>query len=262
MNTFKKIHLRLSNFLNLRHFRTDIFLVVIFLINMILWSLHTSKIKYEFTITPYPPSKFQKMLMSLGDEAFLYRFLGTRLQFAGDTYGDTTPLKNYDYKKLEKWFYSLDELDPVSEYVPAIAGFYYAFSQNPKDNQYIVPYLAQFGRRNPTKNWRWLFTASNLAKNKLKDYKLAMELADEIIDIKNSEIPYWAKLSALFIAKDHDPCSVKRLFQKLSQSDIEDLMKDQIFSAEDNEHNFLLQALLKNIEKIEKDPTILQKCKN
>lgn len=259
----------MANFINListkfktRHIRTDVVLVFVFAFNVLFWGLKTSKIKHDFTITPYPPSKFQKMILSLGDDALLYRFFATRLQFAGDTYGETIPLKNYDYKKLEKWFYSLDELDSISEYVPAIAGFYYAFSQNPQDNKYIVPYLVDFGRRDPNKNWRWLFTASNLAKDKLKDYKLAMQLADEIIDIKNSEIPYWAKLSAVFIAKDHDPCSIARLVQKLSKSDVEDLMKDQIFSSKDNEHNFLLNALLKNIDKVTNDPKLLEKCRN
>ena len=121
--------------------------VAFFAFECCLWAGWTNKIKVDFTITPLPPSKLEMDLFSMGDKELLYRIYSFKLQNAGDTFGETTPLKDYDYEKLEKWFYALSELDPRSEWVPSIAGFYYSASQNADDNRYIVNYLLDFAEK-------------------------------------------------------------------------------------------------------------------
>lgn len=240
------------------------FIAIFFLCgNVVFWFFCTKSIVYDFTITPYPPSRSESALIGFGDNALAYRILGSRLQFAGDAYGQTTPLNKYDYKKLQKWFYALDALDPISELVPAIAGNYYSFSQNPLDNQYIVPYLENFGKRNPIKNWRWLLVASDLSSKKLKDYKKSMDLAKIVIALPNiEEIPYWARIASVFVAKEHEPCEMFEIIALLKKNDFEKIVSDQIFSINNGQHNYIADSIIQRIEKLTKDPKLIQRCLN
>ena len=146
-------------------------LFVALLLQYFFWFFCSSRIKPSFTITPLPPSKTEMSFLSFGDKELLYRIYAFQLQNAGDTFGETIPLKDYDFSKLEKWFYALSELDGKSEYVPSIAGFYYSSSQNVEDNKYIIKYLVDFADKNPSKFWRWYITATYLARHKMKDEK-------------------------------------------------------------------------------------------
>jgi hypothetical protein len=160
-------------------------LIVFLILQATLWQLHMKNQKVEFTITPNPPSKLSIMVMSFGDEQFIYRSLGRKIQNAGDDYGTTTPLKDYDYSKLQNWFYVLDELDPLSDYVPSIAGFYYSASQNDSDSKYVIDYLLKHADRDPIKKWQWYSTAMYLASYKLKDSALAIKISERLMNLDN-----------------------------------------------------------------------------
>ncbi|MGB1540305.1 MAG: hypothetical protein ACPG80_05040, partial [Rickettsiales bacterium] len=121
------------------------------------------------------------------------------IQNAGDTYGRFTPLKDYDYNKLSKWFYLLDELDNVSDFIPSLATYYYSQTQRTEDVRYIVDYLADHakGRLEEHKKWWWVIQAIYLANHKLKDKNLALEVGKPLMDAQN--IPLWARHFPAFI---------------------------------------------------------------
>ena len=184
-------------------------LFILLIIQFLFWYFFTSKIKYDFTITPLPPSKTEINMFSFGDKTLLYRIYAFKLQNAGDSFGETTPLKNYDYEKLEKWFYALNDLDDKSEYVPSIAGFYFSSSQNAKDNKYIINYLLDFADKNPEKNWRWYTTSAYIAKYKLRDQQFAFLIAKKILNLKNNDIPFVHRAMVLFMLNEKDLHSCK-----------------------------------------------------
>ena len=254
MNTLiKKIETKIPNLL----------LIIALFIQFVFWLCFTSKIKYDFTITPLPPSKIEMGVFSFGDNELLYRIYAFKLQNAGDTFGETTPLKNYDYEKLEKWFYALNDLDNISEYVPSIAGFYFSSSQNPLDNKYIIDYLLDFANRDPEKYWRWLATSAYIAKHKLKNEELAFSIARSMLNLKNNDIPFINRAMALFMLNERDlkTCKVVKMVKELIESgELELILKDKIFSSKDTNNNMLFKLVKYRIDAVIKNKQLLNKC--
>ena len=258
INTIDDIFLKLTNNL------PQLILLFFLLIQFFSWFFITSNIKPNFIITPLPPSEKEMNFFSLGDKELLYRFYSFKLQNAGDTFGETIPLKDYDYEKLEKWFYALDELNNISEYVPSIAGFYYSASQNAMDNKYIVDYLLNFADRNPEKYWRWYITSIYLAKHKLHDEELVLEISKKILSV-NTEMPYINKVLALFYLKNADlkTCKSVQIVKTLIESgDLEKILSDKLFSAKDGKYNFLFNLVKKKIDLILEDKKLIRECIN
>lgn len=232
-------------------------------LQFVIWFFLTSRIKYEFTITPLPPSKLEMGAFSFGDKELLYRFYGFQLQNAGDTFGETTALQDYDYEKLEQWFYALDELDGRSEYVPSIAGFYYSVSQHAEDNKHIVSYLEHFAERDPVKNWRWYATAAYIAKYKLQDDELAFNIARKLLNIKSDEIPFVHRVISIFLIPPRElkSCKFVRMVAELIMSgDMNSILLDPTFSKKDGKNNYLFKMVKERIDSVIKDTELVNKC--
>ena len=232
-------------------------------LQFVIWFFLTSRIKYEFTITPLPPSKLEMGVFSFGDKELLYRFYGFQLQNAGDTFGETTALQDYDYEKLEQWFYALDELDGISEYVPSIAGFYYSVSQHGEDNKHIVSYLEHFADRDPVKNWRWYATAAYIAKYKLQDDDLAFNIARKLLKIDSDEIPFVHRVISIFLIppKELKSCKFVRMVADLIMSgDMNTVLTDPTFSQKDGKNNYLFKMVKERIDAVIKDEALVEKC--
>lgn len=152
----------------------------------------------NMAIVPPLPTKNAVKALSLGDSQLYFRILAFRLQNAGDTFGRNTPLKDYDYALLERWFLLLDGLDAKSNFVPALAGYYFAQSQNVEDVRYVVRYLEQHYDRDPQTKWWWLSQAMYLANHRLKDKPLALRLATKLSQTP-AEVPIWARQMPAFI---------------------------------------------------------------
>ena len=237
-------------------------LVVALFVQYLLWLNHTSKIKPSFTITPLPPSNLEINAFSFGDKQLLYRYYAFQLQNAGDTFGETIPLKDYDYSKLEKWFYALNNLDYNSEYVPSIAGFYYSASQHAEDNSHIVDYLVSFADKHPIKHWRWYVTATYIAKSKLKDDRKAFEISRKLLNIEG-EIPLIQRAMALFTFKKEElhTCKVVNLVKDLVDSgDLEGILKDKFFSAKDGNYNFMFFLIKNRIDNVLNNKELVRRC--
>ncbi len=241
-----------------------IFLFIFLICDFFIWTKWTSKIKADFTITPLPPSKVEMNIFSFGDKSLLYRIYGFKLQNAGDTFGETIPLKDYDYEKLEKWFYALTDLDDKSEYVPSIAGFYFSSSQNAADNEYIVDYLIDFADKNPEKYWRWYVTSAYIMKHKLKNKERAFAVAKKILNLK-SNIPFINRVMALFMLNERDlhTCSVVKMVVDLIESgDLDDILSDKFFSVNEGNYNFMFKLVQYRIDAVLKNKKLMRECLN
>lgn len=167
-----------------------------FLAQVAFWNT-SRQILPDMAIVPDVPSREVVKALSLGDEQFYFRVLALDIQNAGDTYGRFTPLKNYDYNKLSLWFHLLDTLDNRSVYIPSLATYYYAQTQNVPDVRYIVDYLYDYAKDDPEKKWWWLIQAIYLANHKLEDKDLALKVGAPLIDTKTT--PLWARHFTAFI---------------------------------------------------------------
>jgi len=157
-------------------------------------------IKPDLGILPEVPGSYEVKALALGDDQFLFRLFGLRLQMSGDTFGRSTPLKDYDYVKLSEWFRVFDSLDDKSNYIPSLAAYYFSLTQRHSDTIYVINYLQETAARDPVRKWWWLVQASIIAKYKLGDKEMALKIARKLDGI-HGDIPIWARqLPAFYLA--------------------------------------------------------------
>jgi hypothetical protein len=169
---------------------------VFFLLQGIFW-WHSLAHKPRLEIVPSVPSEVAVKAIAFGDHQFFFRVLGFYLQNFGDTFGRYTPLKEYDYDKLHRWFLLLDTLDRESNYIPSMASYYFSQSQNAADTRYVVDYLRKHAEGRLQEKWWWQAQAVYLANHRLHDSALALELALPLVHARN--VPIWVNQLAAFI---------------------------------------------------------------
>lgn len=164
----------------------------------------TKSIKPNLEVVPEVPSEPMVRAFSFGDEELYFRYAAYTIQNAGDSFGRVTPLKNYDYSALYKWWMIMDGLNYISDFVPSLVSYYYGSTQNPKDQiPYVVDYLEQHADRIPDKKWWWYSQAIYHAKSKLHDMDRAEEIATKLNQMpKDVKMPMWARQMKAFILED------------------------------------------------------------
>ncbi len=181
-----------------RFYRTDLLVYFFLILQVALWT-QTKQYKPNLAIVPDVPSELSIKALSLGDEQFYFRTLAYQLQNAGDTFGRFTALKNYDYKKLYRWFTLLDTLDPKSNFVPSLAAYYYSQTQNTPDVKYVAKYLEENSERDLYHKWWWMGQAVYLVNHKLNDKDWALRLAYKLASTPRDDVPLWVKQMPAFI---------------------------------------------------------------
>lgn len=237
-----------------------ILVFILLLLNFAIW-FKAKDIKPDLIITPTPPGVATLKAAGLGDDQFIYRYLGLQLQIAGDDYGTTTPLQDYNYTKLEKWFYLLHDFDKVSEYVPSVAGFYYGNSQNDLDNVHIIDYLIKYADSNPNQNWRWYTTSLYIASVKLKDTSRIKEIGEKMTKLDKDIVPLWGRVLGIFFAKSiGDQCAAFNMLRSLKEEDLVDISEDKTFGNQGDDKNIFVKLLKHRIDEIKNNPSIIAKC--
>jgi hypothetical protein len=148
---------------------------------------------------PSPPPAAAAPLLTLGDEQLFYRAAAFGLQNMGDGGGRIVPLANYDYHRLDAWFRLLDRFDPKAHYVPTLAGWYFGQTSEPADLRRIVAYLSAVGARDPARNWPWLAQAVYLARHRLHDLPLALQIARHLAGLAGTAAPLWVQQMPAFV---------------------------------------------------------------
>jgi len=169
---------------------------LLFLLQGAYW-WHTLSHKPYMEIVPSVPSPVAVKALSFGDSQAFFRYLGHTLQNFGDTYGRFTPLKEYDFDRLNRWLVLLDTLDNRSNYMPSLASYYFSQTQNTQDVRYIVDYLIKHSEGRLDKKWWWRAQAVYLANHKLHDTELALKAALPLMHATN--VPVWVNQLPAFI---------------------------------------------------------------
>lgn len=229
-------------------------LLVFFAMQCLMWFAQ-NRIKPSFIITPYPPTARQIQAFSFGDTQFYFRKLAFELQNAGDKYGHLTSLKDYDYKRLVRWFKALDGLDENSNYIPYMAAYYYSLVQDSQKTLIIADYILDFASQNPYKHWRLLTIAGSLyyKDDKPQSYTKLQQIGEMLASTK--DIPMWARvISAFYLKKSNHICDAYRLIIQISKDDL-------LTEKENAPDEFLAEILNANIEKLQNaGKTQLMQC--
>lgn len=163
------------------------------------FALQTHDIRVGWPGVPAVPGREVARALAFGDGQLFYRTVTFSLQNMGDEGGRVTPLKDYDYQRLDQWFRLLESLDHTSRYLPVLAGYYFSQSQETADVRIVIDFLRDIAARRPAHNWRWLAHAVYLARHRVEDQELALDLARELAAIDAEEMPIWTKQMPAFV---------------------------------------------------------------
>jgi hypothetical protein len=189
----------------------------------------THKITPKLEIVPQVPTSTQVRAMALGDEQAYFRILALQMQMTGDTWGRFTPLKDYNYQDLQKWFYLLDELDAQSNFTPSIAAYYYSNTQRTSDVIYITEYLERhYDRGDHNKKWWWLSQAAQLANYRLKNRPLALRLAYKLANSGVPNLPRWIQQMPAFILEKMGEYEQAMVFMREMSEHYKDFSQGEI----------------------------------
>lgn len=180
-----------------------VLLIGILLINCAVW-VYSSPLLPKWDNVPLAPSKIGATVAFLGDKEMAYRSLAITMQSFGNDTGQVMALKDYNYKNLGTWFDLGDQLNPHSDYVPFLAAYYFAGSQDPSKLMPVITYLRRVGTYSEPDKWRYLGQAVFLARHKMKNMPLALELADELAKSYKYKLgmPLWPLQMRAIIASD------------------------------------------------------------
>ncbi len=174
------------------------FFLLFFLLNALLW-VWARPLRAAWNNVPPPPAPHAAVVTGMGDTQFAYRVLALTLQNMGDTGGDTANLADYRYDRVAGWLRMLSALDPVSNFPPFLAAYFYAGTRDDTDLGPIVSYLAEVGMQPQPEKWRWLAQAIYLARFRLNDQPRAYQLALKLAAIRQPNMPGWVRQMPAFV---------------------------------------------------------------
>ena len=183
--------------------RTSILLVAFLALNVTFW-IGSKYLYAKWEGVPPVPTRDGAIMMALGDSEFAYRLGALTLQNLGDSGGRVTPIRDYSYPELGKWFQLMDGLDPASDHVPMLAAYYFGATRVPADVAVVVEYLSKIGQRPVGAKWRWLVHAIFLARHRMGDLELALDLAYKLTRMEpvDDVMPAWARQMPAFVLKE------------------------------------------------------------
>jgi hypothetical protein len=251
--------MKFSIFFHLNSHKIFFYLFLFLLISQIFfWRFLEKNPQNNFDLVPSPPTKNLMSILSLGDEEFLFRALGLRLQNSGDVFAGFVALKNYDYQRIYGWMKALDSLNYQSNFIPSLASYYYSQTQNTKDSIYIINYLDEHASQDIDKKWWWMFQAVYIAKKNLKDDDLALKLAYKLSENKDPKAPFWTRqLPAFFHQEMGDNCLAFKIIENL----IKEVESGDSKSKADD-LNFMRHFINERLSSLQKQKFDPKKCQN
>jgi hypothetical protein len=149
-------------------------------------------IRYQPLSTPFDAEIYRAL--SMGSEQLFSHLLAIRLQLHDNQAGKHIRYSNIDYDLLVNWLDQIYALNTRSEYPIMLASRVYTQTRDKERLRVILDYIERTFRVNPQLHWRHLAEASVIAKHKLGDLPLALQMA-EILSKQPSSIvmPRWAR---------------------------------------------------------------------
>lgn len=227
--------------------------ILVFLILMLIFQIIYYKkivaIRPFVTTVPIPPNEKAIDALTFGDKEFYFRIKSFKVQTMGDTFGNTTPLADYDYKKLYFWMNYLDKFNSKSNYLASIAAYYYGSTPNKDDTIYIIKFLEEHADKNLKENWWWLYQATYLARYVYNDNDLSLRLAKKLRETSPETAPLWTKkMEGIFLFDSNELCESLRVMTDILDNYANDATRTDEEKAK--ELNYMKFFIEKNIERL------------
>lgn len=167
-------------------------------------------------LLPPPPTQRMAAVAAFGDSQFFFRRAALDLQEAGDTGGRVVPIGNYDSGAVVGWLRLLQDVDPRSIIPVSLAAQYFGFSQDFSKIPPIVAFVREAVAVDPAQRWKQLYNAIYLAKVRLKDSRLALDLATQLSSYGPDLVPQIAALSPAFVLEqDGDMAGAQSIVEEV-----------------------------------------------
>lgn len=221
-------------------------LLIISLIGVVALWVHSRHSQVRWSNVPPAPSETAAFAIGLGDTQMSYRFLGMTLQNFGNVSGRYERLVNYDYILLRSWFYLLDSLNPRSDFLPFLVTYYYGATSDKDQIHVIIDFLRDVGIREGGQKWKWLSQAVFLARYKLKNLDLAMEIAQELHNHPDQDVSAWARnLQSIILEKSGEKEAALHLTLSLLRENSDTMTQQEIFQLK----RYICESLLNEEER-------------
>lgn len=171
---------------------------IILVLNIGLW-FYSRDLRPTWGNVPPVPGVRAAERMTLADPQMAYRMIGLTIQNLGAIGGKDQSFQNYNYGRLRDWFFLEDQLDPLSNFIPALAAYYYGATQKISDLTPVIDYLEVVGQRPQPQKWRWLAHAVYLARFKQGDLNRALDLANKMAALPGDDMPIWSRQMPAFV---------------------------------------------------------------
>ncbi len=176
--------------------------------------------------------------LSLGSDRLWSYLLLIRLQLQDAQKGRFLSYRRLDYDRLAEWLLTLQQMNPDSDYAAFLASRVYGQIDDPARVRRMIEVVREIFRQDPQRYWRRMTEAVLLAKYRVKDLGLALELADEIYRQPEAiQMPRWARDMKLIVLDEmgEDEAAMRLIGSLLESGEITDA----------DERRFLLDRLSK-----------------
>jgi hypothetical protein len=144
-------------------------------------------------LPPVPPAPVLS-LAALGDRPVLGAMLLVWLQSFDSQGGRHLSYSRLDYGRLLGWLERIHELRTDSHYPLLLATRVYSSTEDPDRLRAALEFTHGLALTDPERYWRWLAEAAVLAKHRLGDLSLALEMARDIVRrVPIEQLPHWAR---------------------------------------------------------------------
>jgi hypothetical protein len=144
-------------------------------------------------VPPSVPAEHMR-LIALGEPQLAAQLLGFWLLSFDMQSGLPVPYERLDYNHLRDWLVTIQSLDPESEYPSMVAGGVFIEVRDPERARQMIEFVHANFRNAPAQRWRWLAQCIMLAKYRLQDPALALQLAQDLRQqTPAGMLPAWAR---------------------------------------------------------------------
>jgi len=149
-------------------------------------------IRYRPLSIPFDAAIYRAL--SMGSEQLFSYLLAIRLQLHDNQAGKHIRYSNIDYNLLVNWLDQIYALNPRSEYPIMLASRVYTQTRDKARLRIILAFIERTFMVDPQLHWRHLAEASVIAKHKLGDLPLALQMAELLSGQPPSVVmPRWAR---------------------------------------------------------------------
>lgn len=173
------------------------------LLLQVLWHYYFTGLEANKRELPAAIKPVYTRLASLDDSITASKLTMLWLQAFDTQPGISISLKELNYDRIIDWLDLILTLDNKTQYPLLAAIRFYAEVQDEEKQKKMIDFVSARFLEKPDERWASMAHAVYMAKYRLKDVSLALEIAKLMRQYaKGDNVPYWAKQMEIFILED------------------------------------------------------------